>query len=429
MALRIFAALPADARARAGLVSRAWRDAIAEPTVWTRLDLSPRSGVAQPVTDALLLGAAARAHGQLTTLRLEECVNGAIIDEDVLDVLEANAGSLCELFFTYTGNVLSTVEDIEAILQAAPHLRSFETEAILSLEDATRVLINEPPFETVRLSRLDLKPPAEGVIAGEDALLAFAAAVSAHAPLHSLYLDTLRLSPAVCDALSAAALTCRLRQLVFNGCGLSPACVPALARLLRGGSLTSVQMYNHGALLLDMPAAEQLGNAFAASRQLLEVHLCGVRLWDDDDAAVVLLRSLTGHCSLRTLVLGGNYPPDASIAGAALGAIVFVNSAALRSLDVEHSTLGDPGIGPLMAALRHNTHLRELICNNNGMSAAFARARFLSAVRDNTSLRKLVASEQWGNQEDGQAPPAVLEAEALVAARAADDVRQSHDLS
>ena len=70
-----------------------------------------------------------------------------------------------------------------------------------------------------------------------------------------------------------------------------------------------------------------------------------------------------------------------------------------------------------MAALRHNTHLRDLRCSNTDMSADFARAFFLPAVRDNTSLRKLVASEWWGDQEDGQAPPAVLEAEALVAAR------------
>ena len=70
-----------------------------------------------------------------------------------------------------------------------------------------------------------------------------------------------------------------------------------------------------------------------------------------------------------------------------------------------------------MAALRHNTHLRDLRCSNTDMSADFARAFFLPAVRDNTSLCKLEASQSWGNQEGGQAPPAVLEAEALVAAR------------
>ena len=338
VALRIFAAVPADARARAGLVSRAWRDAIAEPTVWTRLDLSPRSGVAQPASDALLRGAAARARGQLISLCLEECDADAVSEDVLLAVILANAGSLRDLVYKYAGDILNTVGIVVAIVQAAPQLQSFETEAILSVEDATRMLRNEPPFEALRLSGLYLEPPAEGVIAGEDALLAFAAAVSAHASLHSLYLDTLRLSPVFWDALSAAALTCRLRQLEFNGCGLSPACIPALARLIRGGSLTSVQIFNGGAQLLDSPAAEQLGNAFAASRQLVEVHLCRIRLWDDDDAAVILLRSLTGHSSLRNLDVAVNDPPDASIAGAALGALVFANSEALHSLDLgQHS--------------------------------------------------------------------------------------------
>ena len=284
------------------------------------------------------------------------------------------------------------------------------------------MLRNEPPFEALRLFVLYLWAPAEGVIVGEDALLAFAAAVSAHTSLDALSLHTLTLSPAVWDALSAAALTCQLRRVAFRNCGLSPASIPALARLIRDGSLTSVRIYNNGdEQLLDAPAAEQLGNAFAASRQLLEVVLYDVDLWHDADAAVVLLRSLTGNSSLQILDLGGNDPPDASIAAATLGALILANSAALHSLDVEDSALGDPGIGPLMTALRHNTRLRELRCCNIGMSAEFAHARFLPAVRDNTSLRKLVASERWGDHEDVQAPPAVLEAEALVAARAAAD--------
>jgi hypothetical protein len=40
LACRIFLALPADARGRASCVCRAWRDALAEPSLWTRLDMS-----------------------------------------------------------------------------------------------------------------------------------------------------------------------------------------------------------------------------------------------------------------------------------------------------------------------------------------------------------------------------------------------------
>jgi hypothetical protein len=45
LAQRIFVSLPADSRARACCVCPAWRDALAEPALWTRLDLSDESGV------------------------------------------------------------------------------------------------------------------------------------------------------------------------------------------------------------------------------------------------------------------------------------------------------------------------------------------------------------------------------------------------
>jgi hypothetical protein len=65
---------------------------------------------------------------------------------------------------------------------------------------------------------------------------------------------------------------------------------------------------------------------------------------------------------------------------------------------------------PLLEALPHNTHLRLVACEGNGMSAAFARDVLLPAVRANTSLLVLDA----GDEHD-----AAVEANALVAARAA----------
>ena len=112
----------------------------------------------------------------------------------------------------------------------------------------------------------------------------------------------------------------------------------------------------------------------------------------------------------------GNDPPAGSIAPTALAALVFANAPALQKLSVCSSRLGDAGLGALADALAHNTHLRELGCFNTGMSARFARDRLVPAVRANTSLRKLNASEQWA---DGAAPAELLEAEQLVAARGA----------
>jgi hypothetical protein len=84
----VLRALPADQRARAACVSRAWRAAVADPAAWTRLDLS---GMTCRVDDAAaLLAAAARAHGRLEALD----VPGRVTFQALLAVATANAASL-----------------------------------------------------------------------------------------------------------------------------------------------------------------------------------------------------------------------------------------------------------------------------------------------------------------------------------------------
>ena len=64
LAQRIFLALPPDARGRACCVCRAWRDTLADPSLWTRLDLSAVrefAVVERPRFVFLLRGAARRA--------------------------------------------------------------------------------------------------------------------------------------------------------------------------------------------------------------------------------------------------------------------------------------------------------------------------------------------------------------------------------
>jgi hypothetical protein len=90
-----FALLPVDQRMlRCAEVCRAWRDALAERSLWTLLDLSKASGgLARPATDALLRAAAARAGGQLQFLDVSDCEE-SITHACLLAVLVANAGAL-----------------------------------------------------------------------------------------------------------------------------------------------------------------------------------------------------------------------------------------------------------------------------------------------------------------------------------------------
>ena len=92
---RIFALLPVDQRARAACVCRTWRDVLADPAMWTRLDLSRQGGVTLPdmyISVALLLGAAGRAHGQLCWLDVSG--RRRFTQAELSAVAVANAGSL-----------------------------------------------------------------------------------------------------------------------------------------------------------------------------------------------------------------------------------------------------------------------------------------------------------------------------------------------
>jgi hypothetical protein len=95
VALHIVSLLPADARACAACVCRGWCHVVSERSLWTRLNLSPSSGVRVRVTDAVLAGAAAKARGQLAALDVRGC--GDVSFDALLGVVHANNGSLREL--------------------------------------------------------------------------------------------------------------------------------------------------------------------------------------------------------------------------------------------------------------------------------------------------------------------------------------------
>ena len=160
----------------------------------------------------------------------------------------------------------------------------------------------------------------------------------------------------------------------------------------------------------------QLADALVSSRTLTRLGLTCACFWDDAAAAATVMRALTGHPCLQEVDLSCNDPPDADqfAAGVALGALVAADSPALERLTVSFSALGDAGLGPLLYAMPRNAHLRELYIEETGMSEAFARHTLLPSVRANSSLRELTVGTVG---ENGQRPPEVPQAEALVAAR------------
>jgi hypothetical protein len=416
LALQIFAALPADTRLRCAEVCRDWRTTVAERSLWTRLDLSRKSGVTHRVTPALLRAAASKAGGALTALDVSGVRQLLTADGVLRDVLAANAGTLRELRCVRGREQgWMSVPVLENLLSAAPQLRVCEADvASHDIADARRALRNEGVFGPLRLQSVFL-----GLRDAEAAtLLPLFADVAAHGALSELLVAHAAFEvPALLDAFVDAALSLPLLRTVrLLACSLSPTSAPPLARLLGSSMLTELNIQDDNQVLLDAPAGMLLGDALRANATLTALTLHRTHLWTDHAAAAALLGALTGHASLRQLrimfdVAGALLLEENRLhAGALLGALVAADAPALTALTVSNSLLSDDGLRPLFEALPANSHLQELDCSYNEMSEAFARDVLLPAVRANTSLRTLTTHAYYEQQ-----PRAARQAAAHVA--------------
>jgi hypothetical protein len=421
LTLNIFSLLPVDARARAKLVCVIWGTALADASLWTRLDLSRSSGVTVAVTDEVLRGASGLARGGVVALDVSGCEH-RISRVALLAVLTANAGALrelsaCEVCTEALANRhYGFVQMLwPELLLDAPNLRlrsiNVATLRCFSAE-AQSLLRNELPFGSLRVRRVsvhfgeDDDAPLGEVLAG----------VAEHASLSGITLFRAPLAaPALLDAVVDVALSRRFELVTLFNCRLSPASVPSLPRLVRNGALTELNIveYNDGPqVFLEAPSAALLCDALRANTTLTSLHLDGVCVGGKGAVTAAVLGALTAHPSLCTLSCCGWSVDDgdaATIIGAALGALVASNAPALQSLSLPYANLRDVGLGPLLHALMGNTHLTELDISGNGMSEECARDQLLPAVRANTSLRSLCMNGDFDSAR---------EAEALVESRA-----------
>ena len=250
LAQRIFLALPPDARGRASCVCRAWRDVLAEPALWTRLDMS---GVRswRPFLP-VLHGAAGRARGRLQQVELsQERLSRELTMAVLQPVLTANAGSLRELrlYRVHESDYYVDAPTVQAVVAAAPLLQVLAAEEVTcKWELAPRMLRAEPPFAPLQMRRLLVVrfDDDDSVVSGLERLGPFAAALAdatlqpAVQRLDMWCADTSQ--PALMGALVDAVLARRLRlhELSLTECA-PPAAAP-LARLLAEGSLAALEL-------------------------------------------------------------------------------------------------------------------------------------------------------------------------------------------
>jgi hypothetical protein len=311
------------------------------------------------------------------------------------EVVAANAGAvrvlrlLCDDGCFVCGAEFDRCAELEALclsvclLGAAPGLARVDADVrCFGVASACRLLRNEPPFGPLRICTLDLTANDEELDwppAPLNMSLLLATVTHAHASLTRLHIVRLMLSVEHLEALVDAALARQLSALGFEDCSLSPAHLPALARLLRGGTLTELHLCSYTAEDLrgdfsDAAHAASWSDLCAALRGCATLRRLTCEGLADACASALceLLSSLVAHPGLEWLRLCMNCDADEDTdlaedavqlaVGSALAALLAADAPSLRECELVDLFLWETGLRPLLHALRSNVHLRLLEC-------------------------------------------------------------------
>ena len=453
----IILALPVDQRARCACVSRSWSDAVADPALWLRLDLSDGSGMTCQMGDAALRAAAARAQGRLEVLKVNQDLPEYSVSLAALrDNAAANAATLRELRGLRFSTAGEGFANLQELLLAAPALVALEASMSCTCDYGIPLLRNEPPFGPLRMHSMSIDLYRDSPV-GEFRLMA--AELTKHRSLTELCVSVDDEADLLTDELGLvvdAALAVGYQTLRLYDSKVKPTAAPGFARLLSSLALRHLEIANGNGFysLLDAPGYALLGDALRSNCTLHKLALRGV-IWQDVATEVpALFDALTGHVSLRSLDFTQSYLGAAvvdnpfeedplryeeltyeqltelgtgiEVFGRALGRLVAADAPALKKLKVTFRGPVVGVLGPLIDALPHNAHLQVLKSWRGNLGWAF-RKRLLPAVRANISLRKLRLDRGALLAADATLVAAVEEAVQLVDLREAARVAAEAD--
>ena len=366
----IWLLLPVDARARAACVCRAWRAFLSDTSLWQVLDLTPAGGVAEArVTENLVRGAVRRAAGHLRVFSMNRAPD---LHALVVEVVVSDGAGLEE----FTTGVRLSIDDLRTVFAAAPRLRVLNTHVLDECTELLPLLRNSPPYGPLRVSTLGVSFRGDEGAAEFDAL---AAAMAAHEPLKSIWVRDEAYSRGV-NALMDTAAVQRVARFRLHDCDLDDESVPALARLLSRGSLTSLE-FSCELFAPGPEAALELWAALRSCRTLTHLRLqINAPTGENRRDILELIDSAASLPDLAVLDLSYGEVEDNAATGHALAALLRANRPSFRGLYLSYCTLDDEGMGLVLDGLAANTHLRELYCDGNDLSDELWRDRVEPAL-------------------------------------------------
>jgi F-box-like/Leucine Rich repeat len=397
----IFCLLPVDVRLRCREVSRSWRAFLECTRLWRTLDMGPTSGVSHStLSPALLRAASLRAGGQLRRLdlrgRRESALGGATIlhsDAAIREVVRDNAGSLTELLLDDVksdDNFWYSAAEIEGFIKDAPLLQHLQADVMTAPDTAARMLLNQPPFQYLRIHLLTLNCLDEQgeLVEHGQSVAALLQAAESHTTLTGLYFDNFTLSVPELEAIVDVAVRLQWQYLGFGNCELTVEALPALTRLLASNSLRT--FYQEMDTIFAGPHLPAFCNALRGSH-LDRFFLRDTDLFEDLGGILPVLAACVGHPTLTHLGMRWVQIPEVErqqVAGNFLAMLLNAPSS-LTSLDLQGTLLTDDGARPFFEALGRSSRLRGLNIRYSHLSANCMLDLVLPSVQANTSLASL----------------------------------------
>lgn len=355
--LRVLEHLPVKRRAQGCAVSRAWCKAVDTPSLWHELDLTYFFNGA--INDAVLLGAAKKAAGNLFELALfgqKEIAYGTVVS-----VLEANSASLLGLTMSDLSDDdaprQSDVPALITLINAAPNLVYLEVNIRCELAEAESIVRRQGIYKVVDLIDLEIAPRRlDSPPLSMDAVTALIGQLAAHrGPPH------------------ACTLSLNLASSDYGLAGASK-----LARSLDGDVVLSFLCLSNNNIGLD--GARELAESIHHHATLSALAVDGNGI--GDEGASHFARCLTTTPALEALYLNRN---NIGSLGSAHLADGLLPNHSLLLLNLSNNSIGDSGATCLAASLCVNTTLTKLYLDNNAIGAPGA-AKLAEMLRANRSI-------------------------------------------
>ena len=338
------------------------------------LDLTPAGGVApEDLTEDIVREAVARAAGQLRVLSLDNAPRLGDVNQLLVELVESNGANLRQL----NTDACLNVAQLRAVFAAAQRLQALNACVSGRCAELLPVLRNFAPFKPVRVSGLHVKLGSGEAVPD---VVALAVAVVHHESLSGLHLEDAASARGL-NALVVAAAMRVFSWLQVTNCALDVDSIPALARLLRVNSLTTLAVSCTGFPHAQEATVPVLCAALRACPALTHLKLRLNPLHGANRHTVTqLLDAAAALPALTELDLSWSDVQDKSVAGHAFGVLLGTNLPSLRTLRAQGCHLGDEGMVPLLVGLALNTHLRELDCRGNDVSEVFECDRLEPAL-------------------------------------------------